>query len=76
MPSHVAVAPAQASRLGIMRLLACCWSRLTQTRRCRVCAKAVLVSQCADGMWPECDMELQPRMGGFCPACGLLYAFT
>ncbi|MFP4285903.1 MAG: ComF family protein [Desulfovermiculus sp.] len=45
-----------------------------ETRRCLVCARPVLKTQCADGLCPECDQELQPRRGGFCPRCGLLYA--
>lgn len=31
-------------------------------------------TQCADGLCPECDQELQPKKGGFCPKCGQLYA--
>ncbi|MFO7802203.1 MAG: ComF family protein [Desulfovermiculus sp.] len=64
------------SWFGVLRLLGGCGSQVIQTRRCQVCAKAVRLSQCADGMCAECDMDLQPRLGGFCPACGLLYAFS
>ncbi|MFO7876670.1 MAG: ComF family protein, partial [Desulfovermiculus sp.] len=50
------------------------WRRMIETRRCLVCARPVLKTQCADGLCPECDLELQPRKGGFCPRCGQLYA--
>ncbi|WP_034621611.1 ComF family protein [Desulfovermiculus halophilus] len=45
-----------------------------ETRRCLNCARPILRTQCADGLCPECDLELQPRPGGFCPRCGRLYA--
>ena len=52
------------------------WPRLNVIRRCLVCACTVHRSQCVDGMCPDCDLEVQPRTGGYCPACGQIFALA
>ena len=52
------------------------WQRLRAKRRCLVCACTVHRSQCADGMCPDCDLEMQPRIGGYCPACGQIFSLA
>lgn len=50
------------------------WERITEIRRCLICARPIGHHQGADGLCPECDLEMQPRKGGFCPLCGQLYS--
>jgi len=50
------------------------WERITEIRRCLICARPIGKHECVDGLCLECDLEMQPRNGGFCPLCGQLYS--